>query len=71
MYNRHNFFCVLTGLEDWDIVRPADVSPKSVSAQLLEKTGILGNITGSITTQVGKTVSQAAKVMGKSTASLR
>ena len=55
---------MIVGLEDWDIVRPTDVSPKSVSAQLLEKSGILGNITGSISTHVGKTVSQAAKVMG-------
>ena len=50
------------GLEDWDIVRPVDVSPKNA---LLDKGTILGQITGSITNQVGRTVSQAAKVMGE------
>ncbi|XP_069101136.1 uncharacterized protein [Argopecten irradians] len=51
------------GLDDWDIIAPVDVPQYKVS-NLVERNSILGNLTGTISNQVGRTVSHMQRVMG-------
>ena len=63
-------FCV-AALDDWDVVPPGDYNShqagaKAISSTFLDKT-LLGSITGTISSQVGKTVSHVTRAMGQST----
>ncbi|XP_033745218.1 TBC1 domain family member 25-like isoform X3 [Pecten maximus] len=51
------------GLDDWDIIAPVDVPQYKVS-NLVERNSILGSLTGTISNQVGRTVSHMQRVMG-------
>ncbi|KAK3579389.1 hypothetical protein CHS0354_029697 [Potamilus streckersoni] len=51
------------GLEDWDVIAPADI-PQYRMITWLGRDSLLGSITGSISTHVGKTMSQMQKVIG-------
>ncbi|XP_064604846.1 TBC1 domain family member 25-like isoform X2 [Liolophura sinensis] len=50
------------GLDDWDIIAPVDI-PQHRFSTLIEKSSFLNSITGTISSQVERTVSQMQKVM--------
>ncbi|CAH1783631.1 unnamed protein product [Owenia fusiformis] len=51
------------GLDDWDIVAPGDIGTNRLS-QLVEKSSLLGSITASVSSQMGKTVSTVQQALG-------
>ncbi|KAL3853456.1 hypothetical protein ACJMK2_016992 [Sinanodonta woodiana] len=51
------------GLEDWDVIAPVDI-PQYHMVTWLGKESLFESITGSISTHVGKTMSQMQKVIG-------
>ena len=57
----------VSGMEDWDVVAPTEVAHKQQNSNLgLDKASFLGSLTGAVTAQVGKTVSQMSKAIGNS-----
>ena len=55
---------MFVGLDDWDIIAPVDV-PQHRIYNLVDKNSILGTLTGSISSGVGKTFSNMQRAMGK------
>ncbi|XP_046334579.1 TBC1 domain family member 25-like isoform X1 [Haliotis rufescens] len=51
------------GLDDWDVIAPADI-PQHKVTNILDKASLLGAITGTITSQVGKTMTTVQRAMG-------
>lgn len=56
---------VITGLDDWDIIAPVDV-PRYKMSSLLEK-NILGTLTGTLSSGMGKTLTHMQRAMGECT----
>ena len=52
-----------SGLDDWDIVNRVD-APLQQRLRMLDKSGLIGSITGTITSSVGKTVSHCHQGYG-------
>ncbi|KAK3103717.1 hypothetical protein FSP39_021297, partial [Pinctada imbricata] len=51
------------GLDDWDIIAPVDV-PQHRIYNLMDKNSLLGSLTGTISSGVGKTFSSMQRAMG-------
>ena len=52
-------------MEDWDVVAPTEVAAKQQGNNLGLDRSFLGSLTGAVSAQVGKTVSQMTKAMGQ------
>ena len=60
-----NHYIVISGsMDEWDVIAPVDV-PQHKIANIIERNSLLGTITGTITSGVGKTVNSMQRAMGK------
>ena len=54
----------ISALEDWDFVTPVEI-PQYKIGNFLYKNSFLGNITGTISNQMERTMSSVQKAIGK------
>ena len=60
------WYISFSGLVDWDLVSDSNNAQRGTGRALLQDSAaIFGTLTGTITTHVGKTVTQVSKAMGK------